>query len=328
MTIAAIIAEFGAYYLNNGQNATRLVQLLFRRGVTEQLFSSLVTDDTIYQAAKTVLGTILQPFQKGWTPKGSLTVTPITIKQFKMKADVEETPDDLEATWLGFLADASLKRTEWPFVRWFMEVHLIPQVEEDYELNEIYGGVRVEPTNGTAGAPGTAMDGIRKILNDHTSAGRITPMVLGAIPTDPVAFCEYVEAFVYGTNKRYRSAFMNLAMNEDFALRYAIGRAKKYSLHTQAIEAPITPDLSGTTLTAIPIQHAKQQVVGLPSMGNSEKIWMTPPANAKRLAKKSQNMTQFQIENVDRKVKLYTDFWKGVGFLLPEAVFTNDKDLV
>jgi hypothetical protein len=187
MTIQEIITAYGAYYLNNGQNATRLVQLLFRRGVTEQLFSSIVTDDTLYQAAKTVLGTILQPFQKAWTPKGNLVVTPITIKQFKMKADVEETPDDLEATWLGFLADGSLKRTEWPFVRWFLEVHLIPQIEEDYELNEVYAGVRQEPANGVAGPPGTAMDGIRKILNDHTGAGRITPSVLGAIPTDPRA---------------------------------------------------------------------------------------------------------------------------------------------
>ena len=233
----------------------------------------------------------------------------------------------MEASWLGFLADASLDRKTWPFVRWFIEVHLIPQVEEDYELNEIYLGVRQEPVNGTAGAPGTAMDGIRKVLNDHTGAGRITPMMLGAVPTDPQAFCDYVEALAYGTNKRYRSALMNVAMNEDLALRYAIGRSKKYSLYQQMIEAPVTPDLSGTVLTAIPIQHAKQQVVGLPSMGNSEKIWMTPMANAKRLAKKSQNMTQFQIENVDRKVKLYTDFWKGVGFLLPEAVFTNDQDI-
>lgn len=327
MTIAGIIAEFGAYYLNNNQNATRLVQLLFRRGVTEQLFSSIVTDDTIYRAAQTVLGTILQPFQKDWTPKGNLEVTPITIQQFKMKADVEETPDDLEASWLGFLADASLKRAEWPFVRWFIEVHLIPQIEEDYELNEIYLGVFVAPTKGTAGPAGTAMNGIRKVLNDHTGAGRITPLVLGAIPTDPLACCEYIEEFCHKTQKRYRNVPMNLAVNEDVALRYAIGRADKYKLHVNAIEKPITPDGAAPVLTAVPVQHAKQQVVGLPSMGNSEKIWMTPPINAKRLAKKTQNMTQFAIENVDRKVKLYTDFWKGVGFVLPQAVFTNDQDI-
>jgi hypothetical protein len=120
---------------------------------------------------------------------------------------------------------------------------------------------------------------------------------------------------------------MNLAVNEDVALRYAIGRADKYKLHVNAIEQPITPNGAVPLATAVPVQHAKQVVVGLPSMGNSQKIWMTPMANAKRLAKKSQNMAQFAIENVDRKVKLYTDFWKGVGFILPEAVFTNDQDI-
>jgi hypothetical protein len=43
-------------------------------------------------------------------------------------------------------------------------------------------------------------------------------------------------------------------------------------------------------------------------------IWCTPKANAVRLVKKSQNMNTVRIENVDRKVKLYTDFWSGIGF--------------
>ena len=140
MTIADIIAEFGAYYINQGQNATRLVQLLYRPAVTDQLFRSIVTDDTVYRASQTRLGRILQPFQKGWTPVGTMSATPIEIPQFKMKADLQETPDDLEATWLGFLADDSLDRKTWPFVRWFIEVHCLPQIQEDYELYEVYGG--------------------------------------------------------------------------------------------------------------------------------------------------------------------------------------------
>ena len=78
MTIADIIAEFGAYYINQGQNASRLVQLLYRKSVTDSLFRSIVTDDTVYRASQTRLGRILQPFQKGWTPLGAMSATPIS----------------------------------------------------------------------------------------------------------------------------------------------------------------------------------------------------------------------------------------------------------
>lgn len=330
MTIAEVIAAYGAYYLNNGQNAASLYQRLFRRGVTEQLFTSVPTDNTIWQASKTSVGTILQPFQKAWTPKGSLTATPITIPQFKMKADLEETPDELEDTWLGFLADGNLKRTEWPFVRWLIEVHLVPQIEEDFELNEIFGGVRVEPTAGTPGAPGTSINGIKKVLNDHAGAGRITPIALGAFPStsDTEACCEYVEAFAKSIVKRYRNTPMYISMSEDNALAYAKGRGKKYGKDTNMVnrtnDAPVADMLLETS---VPVEYHRQRVVGLPSVGDSGKVWATPVSNAKRLIKKSQNIGQFQIENVDRKVKLYTDFYKGIGFVLPEAVFMNDVDM-
>ncbi|OUJ68657.1 hypothetical protein [Hymenobacter crusticola] len=327
MTIAAIIAEFGAYYLNNGQNAARLVQLLFRPAVTEQLFSPRVTDDTLYQASQTRLGRILQPFHKNWTPLGALEALPIVIKNFRMKADLEETPDDLEATWLGFLAGDSLDRKAWPFVRWFIEVHALPQIQEDYELNEIYLGVRAEPNGTVPGAAGTAMDGIKVQVNGFITSGKTVPMVLGAIPSDPKAFCDYVEAMAHTTLKRYRNVPMYMNMNEDLALRYAIGRDAKYNLTTAYVQGAPTPDGNNPLATAVPIQHARQRVIGLPSMGDSTKIWMSPADNMIRLEKKTQNAGQFQIENVDRKVKLYTDFRKGVGFLMPGAIFTNDQDL-
>ncbi|QNE39489.1 hypothetical protein F1C16_07955 [Hymenobacter sp. NBH84] len=69
-----------------------------------------MTDDTIYQASQTRLGGILQPLHKNWTPLGALEALPIVIKNFRLKADLEETPDDLEATWLGFLAGDGLDR--------------------------------------------------------------------------------------------------------------------------------------------------------------------------------------------------------------------------
>lgn len=329
MTIQDIKTEFGNYYINQGQNASRLIQLLYRPSVTEQLFRSVITDDTVWRMAKTLFSRLLQPFQTGWTPQGNLTATPISIQQFPMKVDVQETPDSLEATWLGFLADSSLDRKTWPFVRWMIEAHLIPQIQEEYELTEIYAGVRVEPTAGTPGAAGTAMNGIRKLINDFVAAGRTTPIALGAVPTDPLAFLNYVEAFCDAFSKRYYNVPMYVAMNETLAQRFARGKQAKYGVaFNMAGMATTAPDANNFLGSAIKVEYTKHSVVGLPSMGASNKLWATPLDNTVRLSKKSQNMGIFQLETIDRLVKLFTDFYKGIGFYLPEAIFTTDQDLV
>lgn len=331
MDIAEIISAYGAYYINSGQNAKRLLKRAYRRGVTEQLFTSVVTDDTVWRLAKTVLGRILQPFQKGWTPTGQVVATPLSITQFPMKVDLEETPDSLEATWLGFLADKNLDRAEWPFVRWFVEEHILPQIEEDYELNEVYAGRFVAPTAGIAGPAGTAMDGIRIQINRAAQAGKITPIALGAIPSDPVAFCEYVEAFCDAIDKRYAGRMMHVNMNETLKRRYDRGRGKKYGLDTnqrdrQNISNIITaPEM--LMATATPVEYTSQCVLGLPSMTGSDKIWCSPPENLIRLSKKSVNEKLVRVESVKRQVAIFTDFYKGVGFGLTEALFTNDRDM-
>lgn len=326
ITIDDILAEYGRYYIAGGQNATRLIQRAYIAAQTESLFGSLVTDDTQYRMAKTELGRILQPFQSGWTPTGDLTVTPVVLSQFPMKVDLEMTPDQIEASWLGFLADGNLDRAQWPVVRWFIEAHILPQIQEDYELNEVYFGKFVAPVQGVAGAAGTAMDGIRTILNRGISAGRITPITLGAIPADAAAFCEYVEAFARSFSLRYKGRPQVVCMNTTLAERYARGRQAKYGRDSNfTAPKPIVAG-NGDLIVQIPVEFTLHTVVGLPSMGASSKIWSTPAENRKKLSKKSVNEKMVRVESAKREVAIFTDFYKGVGFPLEQAVFTNDLD--
>ena len=103
---------------------------------------------------------------------------------------------------------------------------------------------------------------------------------------------------------------MNIAMNETLGLRYARGKRAKYGKDFMPVAAPVVPDGSQPLLTGNKVEETRHQVVSLPSMGESLKIWATPYDNTVRLAKKSQNMGQFQIESVTRLVRLFTDFWK------------------
>ena len=316
MTIAEIVAAFGAYYLNNGQNLSRLVKILYHNSVTDSALTLLLTDETVYRASESRMSRVLQPFQKAWTPIGSSEFKPVAIEQFKQKIDVEEYPDDLEATWLGFLASDSLDRKEWPFIRWFIEVHVLPKAKEDYEIYEVFAGKYAAPAAGVAGAAGTAMNGIRHLINSLIVAGRITPITMGAIPSDDKLLVDYVEDFADQINTKYWMIPMQLNLNQMLERRFLRGYREKYGKDTD-YKTNSTGAVSLTNLT----------IKGLPSHNGSNKIWCTPKENAIKLGKKTQNMEKVQIESVDRKVKLFSDWFSGVGFVIPEIVFTNDLDL-
>lgn len=316
MDIADIITEFGNYYEKRPDNMKRLVKKLNQASVTEKLLTPLVTDDTIYKGAESQFTRVVQPFQIGWTPLNPLKFVPVEIRMFQQKVDLDETPHTLEASWLGFLTGEEVDPKEWPFIRWYMEVHLLPQIDEDMELNEMFKGSYVAPTPGTAGAAGTSMDGIRKIRNAHITAGRITPIVMGAIPATNLDTYEYFEEFADKIGKRYWNIPMQLGVDEAVARRAIRGKREKYG-----------KDVMPTGALTL-IEDTKVSIVGLPSMAGSSITWCTPKWNSVYLRKKTQNMKQFKIESIKRVLSLYTDWWVGVGFHIPEIVFTNDQDLL
>jgi hypothetical protein len=315
MNVADIITEFGAYYINQGQNAARIVEILNQKFGTEDAFTSVVTDDTVWRGAQSDIGELLQPFQKAWTPKGEVGFTPIEIKQYPFKVDFEDYPDDLEATWLGFLADGALDRREWPFVRWVIEMKILPQIKEDLELKAIYNGEYAAPTPGTAGSAVAAMNGAKLIINQHILDGRITPIPTGTLSTTPATFVGQIETFADAINTRYWNAPMDLNMSQTNARRFFRGQRALYGKDT---------DFDGVRML---VQGTNISVVGRASMAGSNKIWATPKKNAILLKKKTQNVNRVQVENVDRQLKVYTDFYKGAGFLIPELVFTNELEV-
>jgi hypothetical protein len=322
MQLTDVVTEFGAYFQDRGQNMNNIHKKLRRGFVTAQAFSTIYTDDTIWQASKTSHSRIVQPFQKAFTPTGATTFTPVEIRQFHMKADLSETPDDLEATWLGFLADNNVKRTEWPFVRWWMSEHILPQIQQDIELNEIGNGVFAAPTNGTPGPAGTSMNGLLTTISTHVTGGRITPLALGAIPTDDKDVVTYFEEFHKMLDRTYRNQPMTVFTPEDTELAFLRGYGEKYGLRTTATVAEET---------SLKVKHTNLLVKGIPSLNfkadgttPNDRFFCTPKANAIMLQKKSENMGKFDIQAFERVVKLLTDWWMGVGFIFPELVFVND----
>lgn len=325
MTISEIRTEFGNFYINQGQNAARLYQLMRAPAALKASSTLVVNEDTVWRASSFSHTSLLQGFQKAWTPKGDSTFRPELIECFRMKADIQETPDDLVDTWLGFLAGESTDRKTWPFVRWLVENLLIPQLIEEEELEAAYKGVRVVPTVGVAGTAAGSMNGLGTILQARITAGRITPIVMGAVPVAQVgppvitqeqadlSFYQYVRDFTDRINYKYWVQPMEVMMNPQLYRRYIRGyhAAERLSNNYDGVRFTIP----GTLVT----------VSAQPSMIGRNRLVATPKANLVCKEKGRAAVSNWQIENVDRTIKIYTDYWRGYGFILPEAVFVSDQ---
>lgn len=317
INITQLVAEFGAYYQKNGQNMQRLRKLLYQPSITANYFRSMPTEDTIVQYSKSNLTRVLQSFQKAFTPIGDLTVRPTKIQLYNMKVDVEEYPDEIKASWLGFLEGNGHDRKDWPFIRWIIEEHIIPKMHEDHELFEAFKGVYAAPVAGVAGAQGASMHGINKIRKDYITAGRISPIATGALEADDQDFYEQVNAFVDGIPFLYKRILDAIFMDEAHELKYRRGARK--AMNSQYLQQPNLQEVT---------DYPNIKVVGLPSMAGSDVIFSTPAYNRVRHTKKANLMDNMKVEEQKRAVQIMTDFWDSLNFLLPEEVFTNDQELV
>lgn len=313
---ADIVTEFGAYYKNNGQGLKDILTQFLVKSETENIFNRRVTEDTKKQGATASFTSVLQSFQKQWTPKGDVAFSPLSQELFRLKIDVQEYPDDLHETWLAFLTDNNLDRKTWPFVRWWIK-GIIDKSHEDYELHEVFKGVYTAPTTGVAGDTGKSVDGLRVQFQRMNADGIGNTLALGAVPTDPVDFVDYMEqmdAYIREQNEQLFNNLDGYYMNKSLAMRFRKGMRTKYNQNYDQA------DLATLIDSNLP-------VIGLNSHTGSTKIWASPKVNRIQYVKAPGNENIMRVENVDRLVKAYTDYWKSVGFWNPEWVFQNDVEL-
>lgn len=313
---ADVVTEWKAVYKAEGQGVKDIMTKLTQRSVTAKYFPTRFTEKTVLEKVSAEFSRVLQRFQKQYTPVGGVKFEPLKIALFKLKIDLQERPDELEESWLGFLADSSLNRKDWPFIKWFLMNALI-QAEKDLEMSEIYHGVAGAIVEGTPTAAGASLDGIKIQINRLNTAGKLDLITMGAVPTDPILYVEYIEDMIKQVERPLRNELDFVFVQEDGHDLFRDGMRLKYNVnYAQVEDSKITK-----------LRNDNIQVVGLPSMAGSDKIWTTPSWNRQAGFKKPGNETVFQVENIDRLVKAYTDYYKGFGFWIGEYLVSNDVEL-
>lgn len=309
LTVSSIVTAYGSYYEKAGQNEKRVLQLMTQGRQLPNFCTPMITDETIFRLANSTIGELVQGFQKTFTAKGGIAITPNEIRLYHMKVDDEFTPDDLQATWLAFFANLNdAERKNWPFVKWAIEKHYMTRLISDMEKNAYYKGVYVAPSTGVAGTAAAAFQGLRAQLQLGVNDGTINSINIETLDKDTIF--DQVELFTDGISQEYQGEEMNVFMSPYWYKKYMQDkRAQGFFQKTGADQ--IDDGIDFTPLNVKP----------LVAMTGTNDIFCTPKANLLHLY--SSNKRSFKLEEAKRSVALMMDWWEGLGFGINGAVWTN-----
>ncbi len=315
ITITDIITEHGAHYKKGGQGAKDLISMMYHNDdATDRIFTIIPTENTKLEKASAEITSVIQRYQTQFTPKGDTAFEPRSIDLHKIKVDASANPDEIEQSWLGFLASDKQSRKDWPFPKYWIEQLIMPQVQEDLLLDAYFNGELGTITPGTATASTAVMNGMKKVINDHITAGDIVPIVTGAPDADAVTYADQVHDFWEAIPEKFKRSIKSIQMSPALARRYYDGMRIKWNMGYDQIDRTL-------------IRDTKVEIIGWDAQIGSNKIWCTVDKNAAMGFKKPGNDMIFKVEEARRTVDAMTDFYKGVGFFIPEFAFVNDQDL-
>ncbi len=310
ITTSEIIAEYGAFYIDAGQNKKRILQMLSQPRQITAFATPIKTDDTIFRLANAAFRSLVQPFQKAFTQKGGVDIIPNEIRQYRFKIDDEFMPDELVSTWLGFLTQNSVSRADWPFVKWLIENYYAKQIDKDMELNEYYKGVYATPQAGVAGLLGTGMNGLQLQLQAGVDAETINSIPLGAL--DVSTIFDQVESFTDDIAEVYQGIKMNVFMSHHWYKKYLQDKRAQL-FYQKTSDQQIDAGIDFTPLSVKP----------LASMVGTDDIFCTPVENFLYVTPATLTKNLFKLEESKRAVAVMADWSEGLGFGVNQAVWTN-----
>ena len=311
LTVSSIVSSYGSYYVNEGQNAKRVLRLMTQGRQLPNYCTPMVTNETIFRLANSTIGEIVQGFQKSFTAKGGIEIKPNEIRMYHLKIDDEFQPDDLQATWLAFFANLNdNERKNWPFVKWAIENHYMTRLYSDMEKSAYYKGVYETPSTGVAGTAAKSFTGLKKQLQDGVDGDTINSIDIGDL--DTATIFDQVETFTDGISQEYQGVEMNVFMSPYWYKKYKQD-SRAQGFYQRLNSGQIDDSIDFTPLNVKP----------LVAMTGTDDIFCTPKANL--IWMYSSDKRSFKLEEAKRSVALMMDWWEGLGFGIDGAVWTNKQ---
>lgn len=304
--------EFGKYVNNE-----RLQIMKDLMGTTESIryMSTIMTDKTEVRAQQAAIDSVLQQFVPFWTPKSKSTFTPLTIKNFKCKINVQIKPSDIMEDILGYLYDENLDPKDMPIVRYILYQLIFPKLAEEREQAlavGVYKENQASQDGGTASAALDCMDGYVTQLKALKAANndKVTFLLDGeTLSTDAEALLAQIDKAVDQVKPLYRNKTMFVHADPDLVIKYSRAYREKY------------PWLKNQDGEKVKIDFTNFTFAPLEGMRGTGVFFITPKENFKHLMSKDPQRTSIRMETNHYNVDIMAEWWEACGFWLAEAIF-------
>lgn len=304
--------EFGKYVNNE-----RLQIMKDLMGTTESIryMSTIMTDKTEVRAQQAAIDSVLQQFVPFWTPKSKSTFTPLTIKNFKCKINVQIKPSDIMEDILGYLYDENLDPQDMPIVRYILYQLIFPKLAEEREQAlavGVYKENQASQDGGTASAALDCMDGYVTQLKALKTAEneKVTWLLDGeTLSTDGEALLAQIDKAVDQVKPLYRNKTMFVHTDPDLVIKYSRAYREKY------------PWLKNQDGEKVKIDFTNFTFAPLEGMRGTGVFFITPKENFKHLMSKDPQRTSIRMETNHYNVDIMAEWWEACGFWLAEAIF-------
>ncbi len=289
----------------------------------ERMLPSALSDGEFYVAEKAVAGELLQPYQGGYTPKGTVTHSENTIRVRPVKMDTDWTETDLVKWWNGFLGsrfEAGKDPQTWTFPRYIYERVLIPKINQ--ELNNLaWNGIYAAPTAGTPGASVASTDGFKKQIADLITATSMTAIVTGTFTATDIR--EKVEAFLDAIPEAVTNLGGKILMSTANKRLYFRDYRAEFYHNTSG------PAAQGGGPQRVLVDDYNVEIVGVNAMAGSNR-WIFVPneatANMKFLGRQGYPLyPEIIFDKSPRVLHMYATFYRGYGFEDPANIYVNNQ---
>jgi hypothetical protein len=327
MNLEELNAAVGAYFR---KHQAKIEAFLTQGFDTRQYLTVIPGIKDQYVAKNKHLESILQPYIRGFTPKADKLRIAAEITQVKRaKIDYEIDSDDIqemEQSAMGImLAGVGSDPTNLPGgVANMIFNAILDKADEEMEMDLVWNGNFAAATYPTPGNAIDINDGFDKVLDAAETSGKMIPFALGAYTDAEVL--DYTEEFVKNLPIPVKRKNMPIFMSVKNEELYWENRRTKFGTHND--------HTNDAVLTVHKFKNIKP--VGLPSMGDSKRMFTTVPGNMIMCedGTREERRLSVTLKRDERCIRITGDFKVGFGFraigrvgssdLKDQVVFCND----
>jgi hypothetical protein len=309
ISVSQLAAELGAYSRANNKE---IRQFVYQKTVTAKYMKTITSIKGRFEALQSLTGRLVQGFTAVWSPLGVTEFRINPLVNFQQKVNYPFRPAVVNQSWISFLYNENLKPADMPISKYLIDKEIMPAVARDREYlmgKGVYDASKL-------GEFGKSMDGIATVITKGLAANSENPVY--QIPIESFTLgniCDQVNDFELKLPTEIRDSVDKFYMGTQHVDMYALNFFKTYG-----VNPTYTPEGGLKTIVG------KRQLIGLPSLNDTDVIFTTPDENFLRLIDINDEPIINDIQALDYDVKVFMEWWEAPAFWTNQMVVAGVVD--